>query len=123
MYGCEPVDPHIEQLIKLSFAFSIPLYSFLVLLLSIVTPSCFFCADILLGDFLVAENSPLQSDTNSPVLTSERSSPATSPRYTPTSFLDGIPENPTSSGMRFAFVVKFPPPNSLFYILISCSEQ
>jgi len=54
--------------------------------------------DTLLDDFLVAENSPLQSDTNSPVLTSERSSPATSPRYTPTSFLDGIPENPTSSG-------------------------
>ncbi|KAG5514351.1 hypothetical protein RHGRI_035683 [Rhododendron griersonianum] len=56
--------------------------------------------DILLDDCLVAENSPLQSDINSPVLTSDRAS--TSPRanhsYTPTSFLDGFPDSPTSSG-------------------------
>ncbi|KAF7120302.1 hypothetical protein RHSIM_Rhsim13G0018600 [Rhododendron simsii] len=56
--------------------------------------------DILLDDCLVAENSPLQSDSNSPVLTSDRAS--TSPRanhsYTPTSFLDGFPDSPTSSG-------------------------
>ncbi|XP_057487382.1 LOW QUALITY PROTEIN: serine/threonine-protein phosphatase BSL1-like [Actinidia eriantha] len=57
--------------------------------------------DILLDDFLVAENSPLQSDINSPGLTS----PVTSPRanlsnfsaYTPT-LLDGVPDSPTSSG-------------------------
>ncbi|GFZ19496.1 BRI1 suppressor 1 (BSU1)-like 1 [Actinidia rufa] len=56
--------------------------------------------DILLDDFLVAENSPLQSDINSPGLTS----PVTSPRansnfsaYTPT-LLDGGPDSPTSSG-------------------------
>ncbi|KAE9460550.1 hypothetical protein C3L33_07550, partial [Rhododendron williamsianum] len=56
--------------------------------------------DILLDDCLVAENSPLQSDINSPVLTSDRAS--TSPRanhsYTPTSFLDGFSDSPTSSG-------------------------
>ncbi|KAF2298606.1 hypothetical protein GH714_024301 [Hevea brasiliensis] len=36
--------------------------------------------DVLLDDFLVAESSPLQSDMNSPVLTSERASTITSPR-------------------------------------------
>ncbi|KAJ9171897.1 hypothetical protein P3X46_015199 [Hevea brasiliensis] len=36
--------------------------------------------DVLLDDFLVAENSPFQSDINSPVLTSEQASTITSPR-------------------------------------------
>ncbi|KAL2540560.1 Serine/threonine-protein phosphatase BSL1 [Abeliophyllum distichum] len=36
--------------------------------------------DTLLDDFLIAENSPFQSDINSPVLTSERASTTTSPR-------------------------------------------
>ncbi|XP_059625778.1 serine/threonine-protein phosphatase BSL1 [Cornus florida] len=63
--------------------------------------------DILLDDFLIAENSPLQSDLNSPLLTSERASNVTSPRanhsnlnsfnLTPT--LDGKPEIPSSAGM------------------------
>ncbi|KAK7845163.1 serine/threonine-protein phosphatase bsl1 [Quercus suber] len=37
--------------------------------------------DILLDDFLVAENSPFQSDINSPVITSERASPISSPKF------------------------------------------
>ncbi|KAF9688058.1 hypothetical protein SADUNF_Sadunf02G0157400 [Salix dunnii] len=36
--------------------------------------------DAVLDDFLVAENSPFQSDMNSPILTSERASTITSPR-------------------------------------------
>ncbi|CAN0919985.1 Serine/threonine-protein phosphatase BSL1 [Linum grandiflorum] len=36
--------------------------------------------DVLLDDFLVAENSSLQSDGSSPILTSEKASPVTSPR-------------------------------------------
>ncbi|PWA90630.1 serine/threonine protein phosphatase, BSU1 [Artemisia annua] len=38
--------------------------------------------ELLLGDFLVAENSPFQSDVNTPVLASERGSNMTSPRGT-----------------------------------------
>ncbi|GAV79055.1 Metallophos domain-containing protein/Kelch_3 domain-containing protein [Cephalotus follicularis] len=37
--------------------------------------------DILLDDFLVAENSPSQSNINSPILTSERASPIASPKF------------------------------------------
>ncbi|XWS76476.1 hypothetical protein CRYUN_Cryun01aG0179500 [Craigia yunnanensis] len=37
--------------------------------------------DMLLDDFLVAENSPFQSDTNSPILASERASYLSSPRF------------------------------------------
>ncbi|KAL2556731.1 Serine/threonine-protein phosphatase BSL1 [Forsythia ovata] len=56
--------------------------------------------DILLDDFLIAENSPFQSDINSPVLTSEMASTTTSPRSnhanltsdTPTPTPDGRPE-------------------------------
>ncbi|GFZ04657.1 BRI1 suppressor 1 (BSU1)-like 1 [Actinidia rufa] len=58
--------------------------------------------DILLDDFLVAENSPLQSDINSPGLTSNVTSPRANQSnlspYTPT-LLDGRPDSPTSSGM------------------------
>uniref|UniRef100_A0A5B6YPA9 Serine/threonine-protein phosphatase n=1 Tax=Davidia involucrata TaxID=16924 RepID=A0A5B6YPA9_DAVIN len=63
--------------------------------------------DVLLDDFLIAENSPLQSDINSPILTSERASTVTSPRtnhsnlssYNSTPTLDGKPETPPSGGM------------------------
>ncbi|KAL6968395.1 Serine/threonine-protein phosphatase bsl1 [Sarracenia purpurea var. burkii] len=53
--------------------------------------------DILLDDFLVAENSPLQSDINSPVLTSERASPVASPRanHSNLSPFNPAPESPT----------------------------
>ncbi|XP_028066601.1 serine/threonine-protein phosphatase BSL1-like [Camellia sinensis] len=60
--------------------------------------------DMVLDDFLVAENPPFQSDNNSPVLTSERAATVTSPRtnyFSLNSFspsLDGRPESPTSSG-------------------------
>ncbi|PQP99087.1 serine/threonine-protein phosphatase BSL1 [Prunus yedoensis var. nudiflora] len=63
--------------------------------------------DILLDDFLVAENSSFQSEIGSPVLTSERSPTVTSPRpfhantstfgTSPSS--DGEPESPSSSGL------------------------
>lgn len=63
--------------------------------------------DILLDDFLVAENSSFQSEIGSPVLTSERSPTVTSPRpfhantstfgTSPSS--DGEPESPPSSGL------------------------
>lgn len=65
--------------------------------------------DILLDDFLVAENSSFQSDVNSPVLTSERSVSLTNPKVnhfninsnaTPPP-LDGGPEIPSSGGMRY----------------------
>ncbi|KAL5793033.1 hypothetical protein ACOSP7_001627 [Xanthoceras sorbifolium] len=42
--------------------------------------------DILLDDFLVAENSQFQSDTNSPILTSERAPTITSPKFNQSSF-------------------------------------
>ncbi|KAK7277697.1 hypothetical protein RJT34_22712 [Clitoria ternatea] len=61
--------------------------------------------DTLLDDFLVAENSPFQSDTNSPVLTAERTSPITSSKqnqsnfnYNVTTNLDGEPDIPSSGG-------------------------
>ncbi|XP_015891634.1 serine/threonine-protein phosphatase BSL1 [Ziziphus jujuba] len=61
--------------------------------------------DILLDDFLVAENSPCQPEVNSPVLTSERSTPITSPKINHSnrnsqaiSSLDGGPETPSSGG-------------------------
>ncbi|CAL1388946.1 unnamed protein product [Linum trigynum] len=41
--------------------------------------------DLLLGDFLVAENSSLQPDGTSPILTSEKASPVTSPKVNRTS--------------------------------------
>ncbi|XP_076883046.1 serine/threonine-protein phosphatase BSL1-like isoform X2 [Bidens hawaiensis] len=58
--------------------------------------------EVLLGDFLVAENSPFQSDVNTPTLT-ERGSSVSSPRITnvnpfdPLSSNDG-PESPSSTG-------------------------
>ncbi|KAL5561594.1 hypothetical protein UlMin_031341 [Ulmus minor] len=64
--------------------------------------------DVLLDDFLVAENSSFQSDSNSPVLTSERSSPITSPKVNHSNFnsfvmatssLDSGHESPTSGGL------------------------
>ncbi|CAK9178060.1 unnamed protein product [Ilex paraguariensis] len=59
--------------------------------------------DIVLDDFLIAENSPLQPDINSSVLTSEKASAMTSPRTndsnpsscTSTTNLDGSPESPS----------------------------
>ncbi|KAM1646665.1 hypothetical protein ACFX1R_009223 [Malus domestica] len=62
--------------------------------------------DILLDDFLIAENSSVQSEGNSPVLTSERSPTVSSPRMFHadtrtfgTSSSDGEPESPSSTGL------------------------
>ncbi|XVF32669.1 hypothetical protein REPUB_Repub17cG0102400 [Reevesia pubescens] len=61
--------------------------------------------DMLLDDFLVAENSPVQSDMNSPILTPERASNLSSPRFIQpnlSSFgttLDDSPEFPSFGGM------------------------
>ncbi|KAM2902191.1 hypothetical protein FF1_008094 [Malus domestica] len=62
--------------------------------------------DTLLDDFLVAENSSVQSEGNSPVLTSERSPTVSSPRMFHantrtfgTSSSDGEPESPSSTGL------------------------
>ncbi|KAK2990555.1 hypothetical protein RJ640_019835, partial [Escallonia rubra] len=63
--------------------------------------------DIVLDDFLIAENSPFQSDINSPVSTSERTPTMMSPRanhvdlspFTPTPNPDGTPEIPSSGGL------------------------
>ena len=67
------------------------------------------CADILLDDFLVAENSPFQPDINSPIITSERASPITSTKmnqsninpYGTTPTLDGGLDISSSGGMRY----------------------
>lgn len=63
-------------------------------------------AEILLDDFLIAENSPYQSDVNTPVLTSERSS---SPRTNPLTPFDPLtPDNgsqsPSSGGLRLVLI-------------------
>lgn len=58
-------------------------------------------ADTLLGDFLVAENSPSQSDINSPMLTAERASPVTSPKYQSNLSLDGGSEISSSGGSGY----------------------
>ncbi|KAM1001603.1 hypothetical protein TB2_007965 [Malus domestica] len=62
--------------------------------------------DILLDDFLVAENSSVQSEGNSPVVTSERSPTVSSPRMFHantrtfgTSSSDGETESPSSTGL------------------------
>ncbi|KAJ6729513.1 SERINE/THREONINE-PROTEIN PHOSPHATASE [Salix viminalis] len=62
--------------------------------------------DAVLDDFLVAENSPFQSDMNSPILTSERASTITSPRSNHSNFNsfgtttpDGGSEIPLSGGI------------------------
>ncbi|KAF4382870.1 hypothetical protein G4B88_021653 [Cannabis sativa] len=62
--------------------------------------------DILLDDFLVAENSSFQAEMNSPVLTSERSTPITSPKvhhanlsFSTTPTQDGESESSTSGGL------------------------
>jgi protein phosphatase len=68
-----------------------------------------FYADILLDDFLVAENSPYQPDMNSPVITSERALPITSTRvnqsnvnpYVTTPTLDSGEEILSSGGLRY----------------------
>lgn len=74
-----------------------------------VHSSSIFYTDILLGDFLVAENSSFQSEVNSPVSTSEKSPSVTSPRAfhaNTTSFgvspsSDNESEIPSSSGLRY----------------------
>lgn len=69
-----------------------------------------FCADILLDDFLVAENSPFQSDVNSPILTSERAPTLTGSKvnqsnlsYVTTPTSDGL-DSPSSGSLRFYFM-------------------
>ncbi|KAE8009630.1 hypothetical protein FH972_006058 [Carpinus fangiana] len=70
--------------------------------------------DILLDDFLVAENAPYQPDMNSPVITSERASPITSSRvnqsnvnpYVTTPSLDGGEEILSSGGLSFSHMDK-----------------
>lgn len=60
--------------------------------------------DTLLDDFLIAENSPFQSDVNSPIITSERASSLSSPRFsqptlsTHSTSSDGGPEISPSRG-------------------------
>ncbi|KAK2649285.1 hypothetical protein Ddye_016774 [Dipteronia dyeriana] len=56
--------------------------------------------DILLDDFLVAENSPFQSDINSPMLTSERAPTITSPKFDQSGFSSYASDEPevSSSG-------------------------
>ncbi|KAI3668222.1 hypothetical protein L6452_43299 [Arctium lappa] len=60
--------------------------------------------DVLLDDFLIAENSPVQSDTDSPMLPSESSSNMASPRTNSFSPFDPMspdsrPESPSSGGL------------------------
>lgn len=69
-----------------------------------------FCADILLDDFLVAENSPFQSDVNSPLLTSERAPTHTGSKvnqtnlgYVTTPTPDGL-HSPSFGSLRFYFM-------------------
>lgn len=64
------------------------------------------CTDMLLDDFLVAENSLLQSEINSPSLTSEGGSPITNPKVNHSNINShaatpsgGGPEIPPSGGM------------------------
>ncbi|KAK9206776.1 hypothetical protein WN943_017055 [Citrus x changshan-huyou] len=57
-----------------------------------------FCADILLDDFLVAENSPFQSDVNSPLLTSERAPTQTGSKVNQTNL--GYVTTPTPDGLH-----------------------
>ncbi|KAK9201747.1 hypothetical protein WN944_016953 [Citrus x changshan-huyou] len=57
-----------------------------------------FCADILLDDFLVAENSPFQSDVNSPLLTSERAPTHTGSKVNQTNL--GYVTTPTPDGLH-----------------------
>lgn len=73
-------------------------------------------AEILLDDFLITENSPFQSDVNTPVLTSERASNVASPRtnnlspFDPISSDDGS-QSPSSGGLRlglFFFLLLVP---------------
>lgn len=67
------------------------------------------CADLLLGDFLVAENSPLQPVIN------ERGSPLTSPKHNQSNFnynaktpsLDGGPGIPSSGGSGYVICCFF----------------
>ncbi|TXG63551.1 hypothetical protein EZV62_010545 [Acer yangbiense] len=53
--------------------------------------------DILLDDFLVAENSPFQSDINSPMLTSERAPTITSPKFGQSGFSSYASDEPEVS--------------------------
>jgi len=67
------------------------------------------CADLLLGDFLVAENSPLQPVIN------ERGSPLTSPKHNQSNFnynaktpsMDGGLEIPSSGGSGYVICCFF----------------
>ncbi|XP_059660553.1 serine/threonine-protein phosphatase BSL1-like isoform X2 [Cornus florida] len=54
-------------------------------------------ADKILDDFLIAEDSPIQTDIDSPILTSERASTVTSPR-TKDSNLNSYAQTPTLAG-------------------------
>ncbi|KAI7730984.1 hypothetical protein M8C21_030836, partial [Ambrosia artemisiifolia] len=60
--------------------------------------------EVLLGDFLVAENSPFQSDVSTPVLTTERGSNVSSPGTNNLSPFDPLssdngPQSPSSTGL------------------------
>lgn len=86
--GLEIYEYHNLYLFDISFLFS----EFIIIFLTV--------ADTLLDDFMIAENSPFQSDIISPVLTSETASTTTSPRSnhphltsdTPAPTPDGRPE-------------------------------
>ncbi|KAL8232829.1 hypothetical protein R6Q57_002607 [Mikania cordata] len=60
--------------------------------------------EVLLGDFLIAENSPFQSDVNTPTLTTEKGSNVSSPRTNNSSPFDPLSSNegpwiPSSMGL------------------------
>lgn len=67
------------------------------------------CADILLDDFLVAENSPYQPEMSSPVMTPERAPSITNTKanhsnvnpYVTVPALDGSAESLLSGGMGY----------------------
>ncbi|MFS7975956.1 putative protein-serine/threonine phosphatase [Helianthus anomalus] len=60
--------------------------------------------EVLLGDFLVAENAPFQSDVNTPVLTTEKGSNVSSPRISNLNPFDPLSsdnghQSPSSTGL------------------------
>ncbi|MFS7975940.1 putative protein-serine/threonine phosphatase [Helianthus anomalus] len=60
--------------------------------------------EVLLGDFLVAENAPFQSDVNTPVLTTEKGSDVSSPRISNLNPFDPLSsdnghQSPSSTGL------------------------
>ncbi|KAB5569405.1 hypothetical protein DKX38_003198 [Salix brachista] len=115
--GHAEYDPSLEQMRRCrhaSASVGVRIYVYgglkgvrLLCSLCIFDPSLVpFLLHAVLDDFLVAENSPFQSDMNSPILTSERASTITSPRSNHsnlnsfgTTTPDGGSEIPLSGGI------------------------